>query len=120
MEHCQDCGIKLKGRTDKRFCNDYCRGHYHNVLNKDRHELLKKINNILRKNAGILRKLNMHGVHEVTRSILISSGFNFTFFTHQLYIAGTDEIYNCCYSYGYYAVTEDKYVLKDISTCLRI
>jgi hypothetical protein len=32
---CLNCNEKLVGRTDKKFCSDYCRTHYHNALNKE-------------------------------------------------------------------------------------
>lgn len=120
MEHCKDCGIKLRGRTDKKFCGDHCRSHYNNELNKERYNLTKEISSILKKNTAILKKLNAHGVDKITHGRLVSSGFNFTFFTHQMSVKGTDQVYNCCYSYGYCEITKENYILKDISTSLML
>lgn len=120
MEHCKDCGLKLRGRTDKKFCGDHCRSHYNNELNKERYNLTREISGILKKNTAILKKLNVHGIEEVTHNRLLSSGFNFEFFTHQIFITGTGQVYNCCYSYGYCEIAREKYILKDISTCLNL
>ena len=32
---CESCGEKITGRSDKRFCSDYCRNTKHNEANKD-------------------------------------------------------------------------------------
>ena len=32
---CPECGDKLKGRADKKFCSDACRNAYNNKLNSD-------------------------------------------------------------------------------------
>lgn len=107
MEYCLDCGMKLKGRKDKKFCDNYCRNHYNNVLNRDRDAVLKKINNILKRNEAILKRLNQNGVTRLTQNMLIAAGFDFNFFTHQVQ-AGTGETYNCCYHYGYRIINEEE------------
>ena len=32
---CLECGTVLKGRSDKKFCSDYCRNTYNNKVNRD-------------------------------------------------------------------------------------
>lgn len=34
MRVCLSCGAKLIGRSDKKFCNDGCRGFYNNSKNR--------------------------------------------------------------------------------------
>ena len=34
METCLECGEKIIGRSDKKFCNDACRNSYNNKQNK--------------------------------------------------------------------------------------
>ena len=47
---CPECGEKIIGRVDKKFCSDYCRNSYNNKINKDSKNLIRNINNRLRKN----------------------------------------------------------------------
>jgi hypothetical protein len=110
MEHCLDCGGKLRGRPDKKFCDGYCRSHYNNILNKNKNAALKKINSILKKNAAILEKMGKNGITTFTQQMLVIAGFDFNFFTHQVY-GKQGEIYKCCYNYGYRFISEDELLL---------
>lgn len=110
MEYCLDCGSKLRGRMDKKFCNDNCRSHHNNILNKEKHLELKKINTILKKNESILKKLNQNGVKKLTTAVLIAEGFDFNFFTHQL-TGRNGELFNYCYNYGYLLLNEEEICL---------
>ena len=58
METCLECGEKIIGRSDKKFCNDACRNSYNNKQNKDSSNLMRNINNKLRKNFRILSEQN--------------------------------------------------------------
>jgi len=51
---CLDCQEPLKGRADKKFCNDLCRNNYNNRLKSESNNLVRRINGILRKNRNIL------------------------------------------------------------------
>ena len=51
---CLECGRVLMGRADKKFCNDQCRNAYNNNANKESSNLIRKVNNRLRKNYKIL------------------------------------------------------------------
>ncbi|MET1055360.1 MAG: hypothetical protein ABWY16_08640 [Pedobacter sp.] len=113
MNYCLDCGGKLSGRLDKKFCDDYCRGHYNNQLNKNKNTTLKEINNILKKNAAILKKLEERGITRSSQQILTVAGFNFNFYTHQVY-GQMGELYHCCYNYGYCFMAEGEIVLRVI------
>ena len=59
-KQCPECGEKIIGRTDKKFCSDGCRNTYNNRMNKDQKNLMRNINNRLRKNWRILEQLNPH------------------------------------------------------------
>ena len=50
---CLECGDKIIGREDKKFCSDGCRNAYNNKMNKDQNNLMRNINNKLRKNYRI-------------------------------------------------------------------
>ena len=51
---CLNCEKTLKGRTDKKFCDDYCRNSYNNQLKASKNNLVRNINNALGKNRRIL------------------------------------------------------------------
>ena len=122
MKYCQECGIKITGRIDKKFCGDTCRIHYHNVLNKQRDALLKTINRKLKKNAVILERLLKYGIESIRKELLESEGFDFVFITHQLITKDGKEII-CCYNYGYYYLTAEELKLievKDLDSQLSI
>ena len=56
---CLACGKTLKGRIDKKFCDDYCRNNYNNQQKaKGNHSaFVRNINNALLKNRKILESL---------------------------------------------------------------
>lgn len=104
---CPECGEKIIGRADKKFCSDQCRNTYNNRLNSDASNTVRNINNILRKNRRILQELNKQsGKTMVTKDILLSNGFNFTYNTHT-YTTKKGVNYYFCYEQGYLFL-EDK------------
>ena len=114
MEYCQDCGSKLAGRIDKKFCTDSCRTNHNNMLSKKRNLALKKVNSILKKNVMILQKLNGYGITALQPSLLEAAGFDFNFFTHQI-IIDEGKKYNCCYNYGYHIINKKEIELITIT-----
>ena len=54
---CLSCGSTVKGRADKKFCNDYCRNEYNNGLKSSTTNLVRNINNALGKNRRVLETL---------------------------------------------------------------
>ena len=83
MQYCLECGDKIIGRADKKFCNDACRNAYNNSLNKDTNNTMRIIQRILRNNYRVLSSLNFtDGKAKSTKEKLSSSGFDFEYFTH--------------------------------------
>jgi len=80
-KQCLECGEKIVGRIDKKFCTDYCRNSYNNKVNKESKNLIRNTNNRLRKNYKILLELNTIGKTKVTRTKLFDKGFDFNYFT---------------------------------------
>jgi predicted nucleic acid-binding Zn ribbon protein len=80
--HCRDCGTKLLGRSDKKFCNDYCRNAYHGKQNRDVSNRMRNINNILRKNRRILLQLIQNNIQTCSNMDLINLGFKSAYSTH--------------------------------------
>ena len=112
---CLECGEKIMGREDKKFCSDGCRNAYNNKINKDSNNLMRNINNKLRKNYRILSEINVEGKTKTSRSKLLSKGFDFEFFTNILHTK-TGNTYYFLYDQGYMALENEYYVLvrKDI------
>jgi hypothetical protein len=79
---CLECGEKLVGRADKKFCSDQCRISYNNKLNSDETNYVRNVNNALRKNRRILTELNTtQKTVSVSREKLLEKGFDFKYFT---------------------------------------
>ncbi len=108
--NCPECGEKIMGRVDKKFCSDACRNAYNNRLNRDSYNLVRQINHVLRKNRRILEALTPEGTTKVTKSKLTEQGFNFKYFTH-IYTTKTGTVYYFCYEYGYLPLEDNFYAL---------
>ena len=107
---CLECGEKIVGREDKKFCSDGCRNAYNNKINKDSTNYMRNINNKLRKNYRILSDLNTEGKSKTTKTKLLSKGFDFDFFTNILN-TGTGNTYYFVYDQGYRFLDIDFYML---------
>lgn len=104
--NCLECGEKIIGRSDKKFCNDACRNAYNNKQNKDSTNLMRNVNNKLRKNYRILREINIDGKTKVSKAKLDILGFDFDYFTNlKVYKNGSE--YKFIYDYGYKVLEED-------------
>ncbi|CAM4316496.1 hypothetical protein [Flavobacterium terrigena] len=110
MKNCLECGDKIVGREDKKFCSDGCRNAYNNKMNKDHTNLMRNINNKLRKNYRILTELNPEGKTKTTKNKLISKGFDFDLLT-SVYTTKTGNTYYFVYDQGYMAIENEGYVL---------
>lgn len=107
---CLECNDKIVGREDKKFCSDSCRNAYNNKMNKDQNNLMRNVNNKLRKNYRILCELNPEDKTKTTRTKLLSKGFDFEFFT-SIYQTKTGNTYYFLYDQGYMAIENDGFVL---------
>jgi len=76
---CLECNEKIVGREDKKFCSDGCRNAYNNKINKDSNNYMRNVNNKLRKNYRILSESNPDGKSKITKTKLLSKGFDFEF-----------------------------------------
>ncbi|EID75910.1 hypothetical protein [Imtechella halotolerans] len=107
---CLECGEKIVGRADKKFCNDYCRNAYNNNLHKDSKNLIRNINNKLKKNYKILSELNPEDKTRTTKMRLLDKGFDFEYFTNQ-YKTKTGNIYHFVYDLGYLMLDNDYFMI---------
>lgn len=107
---CIECGDKIMGRSDKKFCTDQCRSAYNNRLNSDSNNIMRNINNTLRKNRRILLEANPEGKSKISREHLIKKGFKFDYITN-LYQTKNGHTYYFCYDQGYLPLERDWYAL---------
>jgi hypothetical protein len=109
---CIACNKPVKGRTDKKFCDDYCRNNYNNQLKADSNNLVRNINNALGKNRRILVSIIGHGeeMAKTTKEKLIEKGFQFKYLTH-IYTNKKGRAYFFCYDYGYLPLENDWFLI---------
>jgi predicted nucleic acid-binding Zn ribbon protein len=107
-KNCISCSKPIKGRTDKKFCNDYCRNAYNNKNRAIDNESIRYVNRILNKNRNILQEHlgENRAIVKVKKETLLEEGFVFRYFTHlQKNKRGTQ--YFLCYDYGYLPIGQD-------------
>lgn len=111
---CFTCGKPLKGRIDKKFCDDYCRNNYNNQQKaKGSHSsLVRNINNALLKNRKILESVlpDREETAKANKDKLLRLGFQFKYLTHA-YTTKTGKAYYYCYDYGYLPLDNDWYLI---------
>lgn len=109
---CLSCGETIKGRADKKFCDDQCRNAYNNTQNSDANNYVRNINNTLRKNRRILEQLNTDesGKTKISKAKLLQAGFHFDYFTNILQTKA-GRTYYFCYEHGYLPIENDWYML---------
>jgi hypothetical protein len=114
IKNCLACNKTLRGRADKKFCDDYCRSNYNNLQKiKDKpDEFVKNINNTLLKNRKILLSIlpETEEMAKVTADKLLEKGFVFKYHTHT-YKNKKDQVYFFCYEYGYLPLGENWYLV---------
>nr|WP_298792219.1 hypothetical protein [uncultured Allomuricauda sp.] len=108
---CLECGEKLIGRVDKKYCSDHCRNAYNNKLNKDSKNLVRNINNRLRKNYRVLGSFTLKdGKTTTTKMRLIDRGFDFEYITN-VYTTKKGSTYYFLYDLGYLPLDNDRYMI---------
>jgi|SRR5690606_9803058 len=109
---CLNCDKPIQGRLDKKFCDDSCRNTYNSQQNAVNVNVIRNINNALKKNRNILGSLIPENevLVKTTRERLRQAGFNFKFFTHT-YQNKKGNLYHYCYDYGYLELEGDWYLI---------
>ncbi len=107
---CLQCGVPIRGRSDKKFCSAQCRNYYNNRRNRDVNNFIRNVNNTLRKNRRIMRKLTPAGKATVHKKQLQRAGFDFDYYTYT-YKTNKGKLYFFCYEYGYLPLENDYYLL---------
>ena len=110
-KYCLDCGELIKGRSDKKFCNDQCRNNYNNKQNSDTLAIVRNINSILKRNRKILEELiPAEGKTRITKSKLIEKGYILNYNTHT-YTTQKGAVYHFCYEYGFLPLEGEWFML---------
>ena len=107
---CPECGDRIIGRIDKKFCSDGCRNNHNNRNNKDAINLIRNTNNKLRKNWRILEQLNPKQKTKTSKSKLQDLGFDFNYFT-SIYTTKAGTVYYFVYNQGYLPLEDHYYAL---------
>lgn len=109
---CLECNEPIRGRSDKKFCDDACRNAYNNRERRQVSNLMRNVNRRLAKNRKILEYLNPKGKSKTTKEALLLKGFDFNYFT---------SIYETRKGGRYFFVYEQGYIfLEDNSIALVI
>lgn len=107
-----ECGERIVGRTDKRFCSDACRNMYHYRANNSSINYVRNVVNALKRNRRILAELNTgpEGKTKVLRDKLVERGFSFIYHTntHRTKAGNT---YVFCFEQGYLELSDNWYML---------
>ena len=104
---CLACNKILKGRIDKKFCDDYCRNLFNNQQKADSNNYARNIINVLRKNKRILSDfLGEDDMVKMSKDRLLSQGFHFKYHTHT-YENKKGAVYVYCFEVGYLPLEND-------------
>lgn len=104
---CLECGERIVGRSDKKFCHDGCRNAYNNRNSKDANNLMRNIHNKLRKNYRVLQNCKfIEGKAKITKTQLVEQGFDFSYFTQWVTYKNGSQ-YRFLYDIGYKLLEED-------------
>lgn len=107
IKKCLTCNKPLKGRTDKKFCDDSCRNSYNNQIKSNCNVYIREINRQLHKNRKILAEILPANSSQAFTSYekLLEKGFLFKYCTH-LISNKKGNAYHYCYEYGYLAISD--------------
>jgi hypothetical protein len=104
----------LEGRSDKKFCDPYCKSAYqYQKTKEDTISRYQIVQNQLRLNRRILKFYNKAGKSVIRKEELIKEGFNPRFFTNY-WKNRKGDIYWFIYEFGFLSKKEnnkEKYVL---------
>lgn len=115
---CKSCGAVMRGRSDKKFCNDYCRNAFHNQANPSANIRYRNINRVLLKNRRILECLlpDGDGMVRVSREQMLEEGFRFQYLTHEWQNA-SGSVFRFCYDHGYLPLDEEWVLIVKREDC---
>lgn len=99
-KNCLTCDSIIRGRTDKKFCDDYCRSAYNNKHATTKLSNVRAITNKIIKNRRILEKWATKKRNPVSLYDLLSDGLSLSYATEYIHQpVGNPHIY--CFEFGY-------------------
>ena len=110
---CPNCNKDIHGRTDKIYCDPYCKSAHQYENRKKQEKLYFEIDKQLKTNRKILKKYNRIGKTMLRKNVLLDEGFDPNYFTN-FWKNTQGDVYLFCYEYGFMALKEgskDKYLL---------
>lgn len=81
MKTCLFCKEPIKGRSDKKYCDDSCRNAFNNNKSANSNNLMRRVNRILSKNRKILKEAYFLNESKSSKETLLFKGFSFGYFT---------------------------------------
>lgn len=98
---CHECETIIHGRSDKRFCSDYCRNTFHNRENRGANQIRNQVHRKLRKNRRILQEVLCDKVRRIIpRERLLYYGFYLGYITEITRARNEKNIF-FVYEFGY-------------------
>lgn len=122
VNYCHSCRKPLRGRSDKKFCNDYCRSTHHNQQHIANNTYIRNINHHLRKNHRILQDLLAAAkpALKISRQQLTGKGFSFYYHTHESVNRRGGKTF-FCYELGYRLLEKEQVlIVSDPHACTAI
>ncbi len=113
IRYCPSCNQEIIGRSDKIYCDPYCKSAHQYEYKKRDEKLYFEIDKQLKTNRKILKKYNRQGKTTLRKEALIAEGFNPKYFTHY-WKSSKGNLYMFCFEFGFLAIKEknnDKYLL---------
>jgi len=110
QEVCLYCATELKGRSDKKYCDDTCRARHHNKTRRKSEQMITAVNKQARKNRRILKTLSPQGKATIRKSVLDEMGFDFYLFT-SLY-KSKKQLYYLIYDFGFSPIIDHNGIEK--------
>lgn len=100
--YCLQYGEKMRGRSDKRFCNVECKNKYHNENSTEAGKTYKRVLKILTRNRNILKEvLGGKSTEKITMEKLEGKGYERDYFTHVKEVGLKKRKYYYLFDYGY-------------------
>jgi hypothetical protein len=108
QKNCIACNKIIRGRSDKKFCNDYCRNAYNNQIKSPTNNFIRNTNNKLSKNRRILERISeeKNEFIKIKKEQLMQLGFSFDY-TTQIHKNKQGKNYYFCYEYGYFTINNE-------------
>lgn len=112
-KQCPICSLKIKGRSDKKFCSVKCKSIDQYGRRQEKERFFFEVEKQLKVNRKILKKHNLAGYTTIRKATLLEEGFNPKFFTHY-WKNQKGDVYLFVYEYGFLSKLlngKDKYLL---------